>query len=105
MDRGLGRLPVMVTADTVQPLTLSEQLDAMLLGWLERHAGRREPGRPERRATAVVTLAEGAMPEIERFCSQWAMTVEWASRGTVAVIEGPALAVEGFTQITAMYRR
>ena len=93
------------TADTVQPLTLSEQLDAMLLGWLERHADGHEPGRLDRRAKAVVSIAESALPEVERFCAQWAMTVRWSARGSVAVVEGPSLAVEGFTAITAMYRR
>jgi hypothetical protein len=90
-------------AATVAPLTLSEQLDAMLLGWLERHADRRVPGRPDLRAKAVLAIAESALQEIERFCADWAMTVEYD--GGVAVIEGPALAVEGFTEVTSMYRR
>jgi hypothetical protein len=85
------------------PLTLSEQLDAMLTGWLERHADQRGPRNPGLRAKAVIAIADRALPEIERFCAGWAMTVQ-RERG-VAVIEGPALAVEGFTAITAMYRR
>jgi hypothetical protein len=88
---------------TAAPLTLSEQLDAMLTGWLERQADRRTPGRPDLRAKAVITVADSAMPEVERFCAGWAMTVE--REGGVAVIEGPALVVEGFTEITSMYRR
>jgi hypothetical protein len=94
-----------LTAQTAQPLTLSEQLDAMLLGWLERRADRRAPGDPRLRATAVLTIADNAMAEVRRFCGHWGMTVERPARGTVAVIKGPALAVEGFTEITAMYRR
>ena len=91
------------TNTTTEPLTLSEQLDAMLTGWLERHADRRGPGRPDLRAKAVMAISDSAMPEIERFCAGWAMTVE--RDGGVAVIEGPALVVEGFTEITSMYRR
>jgi hypothetical protein len=89
---------------TAAPLTLSEQLDAMLLGWLERQAELREPS-PGLRAKAVITVAESAQPEIERFCARWDMSVERPARGTIVVIEGPALPVEGFTEITAMYRR
>jgi hypothetical protein len=91
-------------ADTTSPLTLSEQLDAMLMGWLERHAELRQPGRPDLRAKAVIRIVDAAYPEIERFCANWAMAVERASRG-IAVVEGPARVVEGFTEITAMYRR
>jgi hypothetical protein len=94
-----------LTDDTVEPLTLSEQLDAMLLGWLERNAEVRGPGRLDLRATAVVTIADSAMPEVEKFCAGWAITVERPARGTIAVIEGPQLVVQGFTEITAMYRR
>jgi hypothetical protein len=76
---------------------LSEQLDAMLMRWLERRADERGPGRPDLRAKAVMAIAERALPEIERFCAAWAMTVE--HDGGVAVIEGPALVVEGFAEI------
>jgi hypothetical protein len=86
------------------PLTLSEQLDAMLLGWLERAVARRKPA-PGLRAKAVITIAESALPEVERFCARWGMTVERPARGRISVIEGPALPVEGFTEVTAMYRR
>jgi hypothetical protein len=97
-------MPVL-TDDTVEPLSLSEQLDAMLLGWLERNADRRGPGRLDLRATAVLTIADNAMPEVEKFCAGWDITVERPARGTLAVIEGPALPVQGFSEITAMYRR
>jgi hypothetical protein len=90
--------------DTTAPLTLSEQIDAMLLGWLEHSADRRDPTRPDLRAKAVMTVGEAAMPEVERVCERWSLTLERASRG-IAVIEGPARVVEGFVAITAMYRR
>jgi hypothetical protein len=87
-----------------QPLTLSEQLDAMLLGWLEHLADRRSPARADLRATAVLTIADAALPEVEKFCASWAMTVERPARGVITVIEGPARVVEGFAEITAMFR-
>jgi hypothetical protein len=90
-----------MTSDAV--LTLSEQLDAMLLGWLERAAGDRRPAEPGLRGKAVLRIARAALDEVERFCAKWDMTVE--RRGVAVVIEGPALAVEGFAAITAMYRR
>jgi hypothetical protein len=90
--------------DIAAPLTLSEQLDAMLMGWLERCAELRDPGRPDLRAKAVIRVAADAFAEVELLCANWGMTVERASRG-IAVIEGPARVVEGFTEITAMYRR
>jgi hypothetical protein len=93
-----------LSTDTTAPLTLSEQLDAMVMGWLERQSDLRQPGRPDLRAKAVIRIVDVAYPEIERFCANWAMTVERASRG-IAVVEGPARVVEGFTEITAMYRR
>jgi hypothetical protein len=88
-----------------EPLTLSEQLDAMLLGWLERIADRRRPARPGLRATAVLTIADSALPEVRTFCANWAMTVERPARGRITVIEGPARVVEGFAAISALFRR
>ena len=87
-----------------QPLTLSEQLDAMLLGWLERHADLHGPGSPGLRAKAVMTIAAAALPQVEKFCAAWGMTLERKSTA-VAIVEGPALPVQGFSAITAMYRR
>ena len=84
-------------------LTRSEQLDAMLLGWLERTAGGRPPAEPGLRGTAVLSIARAALDEVERFNAKWDMTVE--RRGAAVVIEGPALAVEGSAAITAIYRR
>ena len=90
------------TDDTIQPLTLFEQLDAMMFGWLERNADLGGPVRPGVQAKALLTIADDAMPQIERFCAEWDMAVERRAGGTVAVIEGPELAVRAFTEI---YRR
>jgi hypothetical protein len=83
---------------------LFEQLDAMMFGWLERNADTGGPVRPGVYAKAVLPIADNAMPEVERFCAEWDMVVERPAEGPIAVIEGPELAVRGFTEITAMYR-
>ncbi len=95
----------MVMSAIAQPLSLSEQLDAMLLGWLERVADRRHPVRPDLRATAVLTIADSALPEVRRFCAKWAMTVERPARGRITVVAGPARVVEGFAAISSLFRR
>ena len=93
---------------TREVLTLSEQLDAMLLGWLEHHADRERPGDPSLRARALITVAERHADEVEAFCARWHMTVKrlpedagWAQLH----VDGPALPIEGFAAITGMYRR
>jgi hypothetical protein len=91
------------------PLTLSEQLDAMLLGWLERRAAREEAERPGLRSRALVIVADAVMPELERFCASWQMTLRRSPRAdgasSVVHVDGPALPVQGLCEIAAMYRR
>jgi hypothetical protein len=89
--------------DTPFPLALSEQLSAMLAGWLDRHAPDGDHGGV---AAGIITVAEADVAEV--FCADWQMTVRrngavhgpWA----VLVVEGRAMPVRGFTEITAMYR-
>jgi hypothetical protein len=85
-------------------LTLTERLDAMLLGWLERHA---TPTAPDARATAIITVAAGRIDEVEAFCARWALRVtrlgggeKWQS----IRVDGPRLPVIGFAQITTWFR-
>jgi hypothetical protein len=87
------------------PLTLAEQLDAMLMGWLERVAGQRRPAPADLRATAVLTISDAALSDVEQVCANWAMTVERPARGRITVIEGPARVVEGFADIASLFRR
>ena len=91
------------SGDIAQPLTLSEQLDAMLLGWLEHTADQRGPAPAGLRATAVMTIAAGALPEIQRLCAAWDLTVVMS--GAVALVSGPARVVDGLVAVTGMYRR
>jgi hypothetical protein len=78
--------------DIAAPLTLAEQLDAMLHGWLERSAElRARPDRPGARVTAV--LGSTALAGLRDLCARWNVTVE--TRGAIALVSGPARVVEG----------
>jgi hypothetical protein len=94
--------------ETLLPLTLSEQLNAMLAGWLDRHAPDGDYGRPDQIAAGVITVAHADVPEVESFCANWDMTVRRNAgvdgRWTVLVVEGRTMFVRGFTEITGMYR-
>src|SRR6185295_5515825 len=48
---------------------LAEQLDAMLMGWLERVARQRRPTAADLRATAVITIDDTALPDVEAVCA------------------------------------
>jgi hypothetical protein len=97
-----------VDTETPFPLTLSEQLDAMLAGWLDRHAPDGDYGRPDQVAASVMTVAHADVPEVEAFCANWDMAVRRSAavhgRWAVLVVEGRATLVRGFTEITGMYR-
>jgi hypothetical protein len=88
--------------DAAFPLSLSEQLDAMLHGWLERAAAFRAPVRPGLRATRPIAVSDGDLPEVERACAGWDVTVRRPAHGLIALVEGPARVVEG---LAAIFRR
>ena len=96
-------------SDTTLPLTLREQLGAMLAGWLDRHAPDGDLGGPDQIAAGVVTVADRDVPQVEEFCADWGMTVQRRARAdgrwAVLVVHGPRLPVRGFIEITALYRR
>jgi hypothetical protein len=96
-------------SDITLPLTLREQLGAMLAGWLDRHAPDGHLGGPDQIAAGVVTVAERDVPQVEEFCADWGMTVQRSARGdgrwAVVVVQGRPLPVRGFIEITALYRR
>ena len=91
------------------PLTLREQLGAMLAGWLDRHAPDGDLGGPDETAAGVITVADRDVDEVEAFCADWGMTARRTARGdgrwAVLVVEGRALPVRGFIHITSLYRR
>jgi hypothetical protein len=88
------------TTEIASALTSSEQLDAMLLGWLEHTADRRRPGRPGARLTAV--LARAALSGSRDLRARWDLTID--TYGAVAVVSGPARVVEGLVAVTGMAR-
>jgi hypothetical protein len=94
--------------DSLIPLTLSEQLNAMLSGWLDRHAPDYDSDN-DAIAGGIITVADRHVAEVEAFCTQWDLAVRRTGRSdrswAVLIVEGPALPVRGFTEITAMYRR
>ena len=96
-------------SDTTLPLTLREQLGAMLAGWLDRHAPDGDLGGPDQIAAGVITVADRDVPQVEEFCADWGMTVSRSTRGdgrwAVLVVRGRPLPVRGFIEITALYRR
>lgn len=95
------------TATAILPLTLTEQLDAMLTGWLERHAERPDPGLSDVDAAGVVTVADRHVEGVEAFCAGWDMTarrLDGGGRWAVLRVEGRARLVRGFVEITGMYR-
>ncbi|MGZ6682349.1 MAG: hypothetical protein ACXVFK_19280 [Solirubrobacteraceae bacterium] len=96
-------------SDTALPLTLSEQLNAMLRGWLDRHAPDGDLGDADRLAAGVVTVANAHVAEVQAFCAEWDMTVTRSAsrdgRHAVLVVQGRRLPVLGFIEITSLYRR
>jgi hypothetical protein len=90
------------------PPTLSEHLDEMLLGWLERHAEKRGAGRADLRATALMTVADEHVTEVERLCAKWDLSVSRRPHRrpawTILNVSGAALPVLGLTEVAAMYR-
>jgi hypothetical protein len=107
--RGVFNGMASLQSDTTLPLTLSEQLNAMLCGWLDRHAPDGDLGDADQRAAGVITVANAHVPEVRAFCADWDMTVAAsASRDghhAVLVVRGRPLPVRGFVEITSMYRR
>ena len=93
--------------DSLIPLTLSEQLNAMLSGWLDRHAPDYDADN-DGIAGGIITVADRDVAEVEAFCAQWELAVRRTGRSdrgwAVLIVEGAALPVRGFTEITAMYR-
>jgi len=94
--------------DSLIPLTLSEQLNAMLSGWLDRHAPDYD-AEDDGMAGGIITVADRDVAEVEAFCAERDLAVRRTGRTdrgwAVLIVEGSALPVRGFTEITAMYRR
>jgi hypothetical protein len=95
-------------AKTTDRPTLSDQLDTMLLSWLAKHAAARGGGRPDQRATAVMSVADPHVREMERLCEKWGLSVARRPHQrplwSVLTVSGPALPVLGLTEIANQRR-
>jgi hypothetical protein len=83
--------------------SLSAELDARLIGWLERRAATGPAPRADLEAAAVITVADGAVAEIERLCRRWGLRARSVPRDggrwSVLRVDGRALPVLGLTEI------
>jgi hypothetical protein len=90
--------------------TLTDRLDTMLTGWLEGHASTRGAGRADAIASAIITVRNDNVGQIELLCSRWGMRVKRADAcagtpWTVLTIEGRALPVHGLAKVARMLPR
>jgi hypothetical protein len=96
------------TATPATTLGLADQLDAMLLGWLERRNAGAAQQPPGGDATAVVTVATPAVPEVEALCARWGLAVHRSERGerpwTVLCVTGRPLPIMGLAEIIRALR-
>jgi hypothetical protein len=90
-------------------MTLSDQLDSLLFGWLEHRADTGPPRRADAQGTAILAVAERLVPEVESFCERWDLGVRVQpsdpGRWAVLRVDGPSLPVEGLAAIIELYRR
>jgi hypothetical protein len=87
--------------------SLSAELDARLVGWLERRAATEPAPRADLQAAAVLTVADGAVAEVERLCRRWGLRTRSVPRagGTRSVlrVDGPALPVLGLSELARVW--
>ena len=67
-------------------MTLSDQLDSLLFGWLEDRAEQGPPLRPDARGTVILSVKNRLVPEIEAFCRRWDLGVRVKPTATWSVI-------------------
>jgi hypothetical protein len=90
--------------------TTTDRLDTMLTGWLEGHASSRGPGRADAVASAILTVRNDHVGEVEELCRRWNMRVKRAepcpgTPWTVVTVEGRALPVRGLAKVSRMLPR
>ena len=90
--------------------TLTDRLDSMLTGWLEGHASTKSAGRADATASAIITVRNDNVGQVEALCSRWNMRVKRADScpgtpWTVVTVEGRALPVRGLAKVARMLPR
>jgi len=91
-------------------MTTTQRLDEMLARWLEGHAGTRSPGRADAVASAIVTVRNDNVGQLEALCGRWGMRVKRTdvcpgTPWTVVTVEGRALPVRGLAKVARMLPR
>lgn len=96
------------TEAPVWPLSLADELDAMLMGWLEHEADDPSDEAVDA-ATAVITVEASMVAELEDVCARWALSVRPGAKATgrwsVLCVTGRPLPVVGLTEVIALLRR
>jgi hypothetical protein len=87
-----------------------DRLDAMLEGWLEGHAGKRGPSRADAVASAIVTVRNDHVGQVEDLCRRWNMRIKRVepcpgTPWTALTVEGRALPVRGLARVARMIPR
>jgi hypothetical protein len=93
-----------------EQVTTTDRLDAMLAGWLEGHSGMRGAARTDAVASAIVTVRNDHVGQVEDLCRRWNMRVRRVERcagtpWTVMTVEGRALPVRGLARVARMIPR
>jgi hypothetical protein len=96
------------TEAPVWPLSLADELDAMLMGWLEHEAD--DPANESvDAATAVITVEASMVGELEELCARWDLSIrpgaQASGRWSVLCVSGRPLPVVGLTEVIALLRR
>ncbi len=88
-------------------MTLTDQLDSLLFGWLEDRAETGPVRRPDARGTVVLSVKDRLVPEVEAFCERWdlGVRVKPAGHWSVLRVDGPSLPIEGLAAVIELYRR
>jgi hypothetical protein len=96
------------TETHIWPLSLADELDAMLMGWLE-HEADTPTNESLEAASAVITVDASMAAELEDVCARWDLSIrpgaKTSGRWTVLCVSGRPLPVVGLTEVIALLRR
>jgi len=96
------------TEAALWPLSVADELDAMLMGWLEHEADEPQHQSVEA-ATAVVTIDESMVAQLEDLCARWDLSIRPGAHAngkwSVLCVSGLPLPVLGLTEVIGLLRR
>jgi hypothetical protein len=90
--------------------TLTDRLDTMLTGWLEGHASTKGAGRADATASAIITVRNDDVGQVDALCVRWGMRMKrvdacLGTPWTVLTVEGRALPVRGLAKVARLLPR